>query len=53
MQEVKDLKRDVVLQTQGFLLFHTLHTHTVSMVRPRPTVAKVAMTTSHQNGNYN
>lgn len=32
---------------------HT-HTHnTVSMVRLRAKVAKVAMATSHQNGNYN
>lgn len=32
----------------------SVHTYTsVSTVRPGPTVAKVAMATSHQNGNYN
>ncbi len=36
----------------SLLLCHT-HSPTVSTVRSRPTVAKVAMATSHQNGNYN
>lgn len=38
----------------GYLLCHThSYTHTVYTVRSRPSVAKVAMATSHQNGNYN